>query len=202
MAFPSGPRRSLGRGVERGPVLRGERGRRRLRQGPGGPGQHDGLHRPQAGLRRRLLDGRRHGPLPRVPRGRRVRGGGALRFRSAARERRRLPAAAPHHGDLLPRQRGHAGAVRRRTICRGSRHAGHVPRRAGAPSRSGPRSTSAPGRRRRRTATDARPTRIARAASRSCCARSRAAARNRATPASPGRCSNGIRCRNRALTEP
>ena len=106
MAFPIGPRRSLGRGVERRAVLRRERRRRGVRPGAGGPDQRDGLHRSEARLRHRLLDGRRHGALPRVPRRRRVRGGGALRVRSAARERRRLPAAAAHHGDLVPWQRG------------------------------------------------------------------------------------------------
>ena len=107
----------------------------------------------------------------------------------------------PDHGDLVPRQRGQRGAVRRRILCRGSRHAGHVPRRAGDVPEVGRRSTNAPARRRRRTATDARPTRAARAASRSFCARTRAAARRRATPPSPGRCSNGIRFRkgSRAL---
>ena len=51
--------------------------------------------------------------------------------RSAGRKRRRLPAAAPHHGDLLPWQRGHVRAVRRRIFFVRPGHAGHVPRRAG-----------------------------------------------------------------------
>ena len=60
---------------------------------------------------------------------------------------------------------------------RGSRHAGHVPRRAGHLPEVGRASISAPARRRRPTATAARPTRTARAASRWCCARSRRRAR-------------------------
>jgi polyhydroxybutyrate depolymerase len=93
-------------GLERRPVLRGERRRCRLRQALVAKVSTTACIDPKRVYAAGVLHRRRHGPLPRLPRGRRVRGGGVLLLRSDAREYRRLPAVPPDHRDLLPRHRG------------------------------------------------------------------------------------------------
>ena len=109
------------------------RGRRRrgLCQGPGDPGPDHRLHRSQARLCRRRWDRWRDGLLPCLPRGRRIRRGGARRVGSPGGERGRLQSVASDHGDLLPRHRRCRRAVCRRLLLRDTRHVDHLPRRQG-----------------------------------------------------------------------
>ena len=194
---PLGPRGSAGRRLERRPMLRGERGRRGLLAG-----------RWSAQVSTMAcIDPKRVYAVG-------FSMGGGMAHYLACHAADVFAAVAPSAFDLLQENVGDCRPARPITVISFRGSADNLVPYDGGPSavvpgmpvtflgaqatfqkwaEHRPVHRAAVGARQR---TDARPTPIARAASRWCCARSRAAARKRAMPASPGRCSSGTPCRS------